>query len=130
MAENLSDIPLDLAERFAKSSAELVEALQDAMTKSAQNPELAGTPAFRAWQTKALPLLQEKNSSIQAAIKRFADGDVHLILALAEDKRSLAKDLDGFPLTFAGPEHLEALESLQTAVVTAAYQLCEAAGIP
>ena len=91
-------------ERFAKVSALFVEALRVAVAEAAQNPELASTPAFRAWQSKALPLLQQKNASIQAAFARFTEGEVRPIVALAEDKRSLAKDLDGFPLTFAGQE--------------------------
>jgi hypothetical protein len=77
-----------------------------------------------------LPLLQQQNASIQQATALFSAGDAGPILALAEDKRGLAKDLDGFPLTFAGQEHAAELESLETAVVVAAYQLCLAAGIP
>lgn len=130
MAEALPGIPQTLVERFAKTFAAFVDAVRDAATKAASNPELAGTPAFRAWQTKALPLLQEHNAAVQAALSHFQAGDVRSILVLAEDKRGLAKDLDGFPLTFAGADLAENLEKLETAVVVAAYQLCAAAGIP
>ncbi len=130
MADDLAGISLVLVERFAKASAGFVAAVDAAVAEAAQNPELAGTPAFRAWQAKALPVLQGQNASIQAAAARFHEGEVHSILALAEDKRGLAKDLDGFPLTFAGPERAADLELLETTVVMAAYQLCTAAGIP
>ena len=130
MAQAPSAIPPTFVERFAKASAAFVAAIRDAVAEAAQNPALAGTPAFRAWQDKALPLLQEKDTSIQTAAALFLEGEPSSILALAEDKRGLAKDLDGFPLTFAGPDRARDLEPLETALVTAAYQLCAAGGIP
>jgi len=130
MAEALPDIPQTLVERFAKTFAAFVDAVRDAVTKAASNPELNATQAFHAWQMKALPLLQQQNASVQAALGHFQAGDVRSILMLAEDKRGLAKDLDGFPLTFAGPDVAENLDKLETAVVMAAFQLCAAAGIP
>lgn len=130
MAEAQPGIPQALAERFAKTFAAFVDALQDAAAKAASNPQLNGTHAFHAWQTKALPLLQQQNAAVQAAMENFQAGDVRPMLVFAEDKRGLAKDLDGFPLNFAGSDVGENLEKLQTAVVMAAYQLCAAAGIP
>jgi uncharacterized protein CbrC (UPF0167 family) len=119
-----------LAARFAKAMAAFVAAVQDAVAEAAQNPEYASTPAFQSWQAKALPLLETQNASIQKAAALAATGDVQSILALAEDKRGLAKDLDGFSLTFAGPDHAAVLDQLETSVVTTAFQLCAAAGIP
>jgi hypothetical protein len=130
MADEVSGIPLVLVERFANAFNLFVLAVRDAVAEAAQDPNLAGSPALRSWQSKALPLLEKQNASVQSAAAAFAQGDQQSILALAEDKRGLAKDLDGFPLTFAGPEHARKLEFLETAVVTAAYQLCSAAGIP
>jgi len=129
MPEDLAGIPAALVDRFAKASAEFVEAVGEAVAEAALNPELAGTPTLQTWLTKALPLLHEQNASIQTAAEHFSQDEARSILTLAEDKRGLAKDLDGFPLTFAGPEHAKSLESLETAVVVAAYKLCEAAGI-
>ncbi|MFZ0663067.1 MAG: hypothetical protein WAM66_10280 [Acidobacteriaceae bacterium] len=71
-----------------------------------------------------------RGSSIRAAAAAFEQGDAQPILTQAEDKRGLAKDIEGFPLTFAGPEDAQKLEQLETAVVTVAYQICAAAGIP
>lgn len=130
MAGDPSAIPPDAVERFAKNSAQFVQALQAALNEAAGKAELAGTPAFRVWQAKALPLLQQKDAAIQAARQSFAQGDVQPILEQAEDKRGLAKDMEGFPLTFAGEDSAGDLEDLQTLVVLAAFQLCEAAGIP
>jgi len=133
MAEDTRPIPealVALVARFAKAVSAFVAAIQDAVAEAAQNPEYASTPAFHSWQSKVLPLLETQNASIQKAAAMAAKGEVQPILALAEDKRGLAKDLDGFPLTFAGPDHAAVLDQLETAVVTAAYQLCAAAGIP
>lgn len=130
MAEPTQEIPALLVERFAKSMAAFVQSLAEALDQAAQRPELASAPAFRVWKGKAFPLLLKQNTSIQAAAQTFAQGDPRSIVALAEDKRGLAKDLDGFPLTFAGEGRVQELEALETAVVLAAYQLCAAAGMP
>lgn len=118
-----------LVERFRKVFAAFVNAVNEAVAEAAQKPELAQTPAFRSWQSKALPLLQKSDTDIQAAAEAFAKDDAAPILTQAQDKQGLAKDLDGFPLTFAGPEHAQKLDMLETAVVVAAYQICAAAGI-
>ena len=130
MGQAPSGIPPSLVERFARASAAFVAAVRDAVAEAAQNPALSGTPAFRAWQSQALPLLEEKDVSIQSEAALFLKGEPSSILVHAEDKRGLAKDLDGFPLTFAGPDRAGDLEPLETALVMAAYQLCAAAGIP
>ena len=130
MAEDTRTISAALVDRFAKAMSAFVAAIQDAVAEAAQNPEYANTRAFQSWQAKALQLLDTQNASIQNAAALAAKGDVQPILTLAEDKRGLAKDLDGFPLTFAGPDHAAVLDQLETSIVTAAYLLCEAAGIP
>jgi len=119
-----------LVERFRKVFSAFVNAVKDAVSEASQKPEYSQTPAFRSWQSKALPLLEKSDAAIQAAAEAFAKGDAQPILAQAQDKQGLAKDLDGFPLTFAGPEHAQKLDMLETAVVVAAYQICAAAGIP
>ena len=130
MAEETHVISEVLIARFAQAMSAFVAAVQDAVAQAVQIPEYASTPAFHAWQSKALPLLEAQNASIQKAAALAKTGDVQPILTLAEDKRGLAKDLDGFPLTFAGPDHAAVLDQLETSVVTTAYQLCAAAGIP
>jgi hypothetical protein len=130
MAEDTRAIPEALVTRFAEAVNAFVVVVRDTVAEAALNPEFADTPAFHSWQAKVLPLLEKQNASIQKAAALAATGELEPILVLAEDKRGLAKDLDGFPLTFAGPDHAAVLDQLETAVVTAAYQLCAAAGIP
>lgn len=118
-----------LVERFKTIFSAFVKAVNQAVTEAAQKPEFSQAPSFHSWQSKALPLLQKSDAAIQAAAEAFEKGDAQPILTQAEDKQGLAKDLDGFPLTFAGPEHADKLDQLETAVVVAAYQICAAAGI-
>ncbi|MGC1363172.1 MAG: hypothetical protein WA419_03875 [Silvibacterium sp.] len=130
MPEALYGISPALVERFRKIFAAFAGGVKMAVADAAQKPVTSESPGLRSWQEKALPLLEKDNLSIQAAAKAFEQGDAQPILTLAEDKRGLAKDLDGFSFTFAGPEHAENLELLETAVVTAACQISGAAGIP
>jgi hypothetical protein len=101
-----------------------------AVAETIPNPALANTPAFLAWQTRALPQLEEENASIQKAMALFLIGEERTILQLAAYQSGLDKHLDGFSLDFAGPNRAKALDQLETSVVMAAYQLCAAAGIP
>jgi len=123
-------IPSVLVERFSNLFALFVDEVRKAVADAAAKPELAQAPAFRAWQGKALPLLEQSDAAVKGAAAAFARGEAQHVLAQAEDKRGLAKDMDGFPLSFAGQEHAEKLETLQTAVVAVAYQICQSAGIP
>lgn len=117
-------------ERFARSFAAFVLEARNAFADAARDPALAATPQFASWRDKALPLLEQENAAVQQAVAAFQAGDTRPILIQAEDKRGLAKDMDGFPLNFAGPDHEQLLGNLRTSVVRSAYQLCEAAGIP
>jgi len=130
MTATAHSIPPALADRFLAAFKAFAEYVTVAVTDASQDPQLAAAPAFRAWKDKVLPLLQRQNAAAQSAAEAFRGGDPMSLLISAEDKRGLAKDLDGFPLTFAGPAHAEALDALETALVTAAFQLCAAAGIP
>lgn len=130
MPEALYGISPVLVERFSAVFQAFVSAVKDAVAEAQQKPEVAEPNALRIWQTKVLPLLERSDGLIREAAAAFEHGDAQPILTQAEDKRGLAKDLDGFPLTFAGPEHAQKIDSLETAVVTAAFQICAAAGIP
>ncbi len=130
MTEAARTLPPALVERFIVAFNAFVAVVTAAVTDAEQDPQLAAAPAFHAWKNKVLPLLQRQNAAAQQAMEAYRKGDPGPILASAEDKRGLAKDLDGFPLTFAGPAHAATLDALETALVTAAYQLCAAAGIP
>lgn len=119
-----------LVERFLAAMKAFVSAVSAAVAEAEKNPALATAPALRIWRSKALPLLEQQERAIEAAAALFRQGDAQPLLAAAADKRGLAKDLDGFPLDFAGPDHAANLDRLETAVVMAAWQLCSAAGIP
>ncbi len=122
--------PQYLAERFAKTFGAFVDAVQLAVGGNVPNPALANTPAFLAWQTRALPRLVKENASIQNAMALFLTGETGTILKLAAESRALGRKLDGFDLNFAGAECAHKLNQLETAVAVAAYQLCAVAGIP
>jgi len=130
VTDPIRNVPPALVDRFSSAFNAFVAAVTAAVTDAARDPQLASAPAFRAWQDKALPLLERQNAAAREAAEAFRAGMPGPILASAEDKRGLAKDLDGFPLTFAGPAHAQVLDALETALVTSAYQLCAAAGIP
>ncbi len=123
-------VPQALAERFAKSFGAFVEAVWLAVTTNVPNPALANTPAFLAWQTRALPRLEKENASIQNAMTLFVIGETTTLLNLAAGSRAMGRKLDGFDLNFAGPDVGKKLDQLETAIVVTAYQLCAAAGIP
>lgn len=123
-------VPQFLAERFAKSFGAFVEAVREAITTNVLDPALANTPAFLAWQTRALPLLEKENASIQNAMALFLVGETNTIVKLAAENRALGRKLDGFDLNFAGADCARKLNQLETAIAVAAYQLCAAAGIP
>ena len=117
-------------DRFVRAFSDFVNEARAAVADAARNPELAKAPEFAAWQGKVLPLLEHDKAAVENAVAQAQAGDLRPILVEAEDKRGLAKDMDGFPLTFAGPDHAQLLGELRTAVVRSAYQLCAAAGIP
>jgi hypothetical protein len=123
-------IPQSFAERFAKAYAAFVDAVRAAIAAGIPDPAIANTPMFLAWQTQALPLLEQENAAIQNAMARFLIGEEQTIVKLAANTRVLGRKLDGFDLNFAGAERGKMLDRLETAVVIAASQLCAAAGIP
>lgn len=116
-----------LVERFAKDFADFLAEVSNAVHEAAMNPALFAAPALLIWQTEALPRLEQQNASIQKGVALFQIGETLTIRKLAEEARGLAKNLDGFSLDFAGPEHAKILDRLETAVVVSAYQLCTAA---
>jgi hypothetical protein len=119
-----------LVNRFAAAFARFAEAAQEALSQAELDPQFAVTAQFQAWQHKALPFIEQQNVSIQNAASLYLVGEANPILAQAAEKRGLAKQLDGFDLTFAGPDQAKMLDRLETSVVIAAYQLCVAARIP
>jgi hypothetical protein len=121
--------PQYLVDLFVKAYAAFVAAVEEAVAEANRNPQLAGSPFLASWQFQALPLLKKQNAAIQEAYARYLIGETQTIAVLAADRRHLAKELDGLPLNFAGPERAQSLDSLETNVVVSASRLCSAAGI-
>lgn len=122
-------IPEYPAQRFAGAFEAFVNEVRAAVAAGSLDPAYSSTPPFLMWQTEALPRLEQELAAIQNAFAQFKSGETGTIAQLARNQQGLAKHLDGFPLTFAGPEYAGKLERLETAVVLAAYWLCVAAGI-
>ncbi len=128
-AQTSSAVPEYYAQRFAKAFEALVTEVRAAVEAGILNPAYSATPAFLMWQTEALPRLEQELTEVQNALARFLIGESSTIAQVAKDKLGLAKQLDGFSLDFAGPEHAKVLDQLETSVVLAAYPVCLAAGI-
>jgi hypothetical protein len=122
-------VPQLYAERLAKAFAAFVDAVRAAINENIANPAIANSSAFLAWQTQALPLLEQENAVVQNAHARFLIGEERTIVTVAAEERHLAKKLDGFSLDFAGAERAKLLDRLETAIVIAASQICQAAGV-
>jgi hypothetical protein len=123
-------VPQLSAERLAKAFAAFVDAVRAAISENVTNPAVANTQVFLAWQTQALPMLEEENATVQNALARFLIGEERTIVAVAAEERHLAKKLDGLSMDFAGAERGKLLDRLETAIVIAASQICQAAGVP
>jgi hypothetical protein len=128
--ESSAAVPQIFVERFAKAFAAFVEAVRAAVNEAAQNPALNGNRALLVWQTQGLPLLEKENETVQKAMALYLVGETGTIVNVASEERHLAKNLDGYDLSFAGAEGGKALDRLETNVVIAAYQVCAAAGVP
>jgi hypothetical protein len=120
----------NLVENFVKAYGAFVEAVRTAVNETISNAALANTPAFLSWQVDALPLLEQQNAEVREAYARFLIGETQTIVSVASERSHIGKELDGLPLTFAGPDRAPAFEKLLTAVVTTAYQICASAGVP
>ena len=124
-----SAVPEYYAQRFAKAFEEFVAQLRASVDAGKIDPAYSATPALLMWQTEALPRLERELVEVQNEFARFLLGETNSIALIARNKLGLAKQLDGFPLDFAGPEHAKVIDRLETAVVLAAYPVCQAAGI-
>ncbi len=120
-------IPKEAAEHFAAAFEAFVDAA--ALAAEQAGPESQGTPMFAAWRAHVLPLLQKQKGDVAEALRLFRAGDFQALVLAAEDKRGLAKDMDGFFLDFAGPGTAEELGRLRAAVVAAACEVCQSSGV-
>lgn len=118
-----STIPPQSADRFARAFAEFVAGVRTALALAP--PE---HPDVSRWQRKALPLLGSDLERVDAATKSYREGDSQPLEREASSALSLAKNLDGFPLNFAGEETGSQLSEKLRLVVMAAWQVVSAAG--
>ena len=116
-----STIPPQAADRFAHTFEEFVTTLRTALALA---PEEHADVS--RWQKKALPLLNRDLERVNAAAKSYKAGDATPLVQTASSALSLAKDLDGFSLSFAGEETARQLEEKLRFVVMAAWQVVSA----
>ena len=114
-------IPQPLADRYVAMLADLVSAAHQAID-SGPSPQAA------VWRQKLMPLLETRLFAAKTAMTHLAIGDENPLLAHALQSRFLARDMDGYPLDFAGEEFAAQLKEKQQFVVYAAWQVCQSAG--
>lgn len=115
-------IPSQAADRFVHTFAEFVEGLRTAIALAPPGD----TEAVR-WQRRALPLLGRDLDEAHAASESFRAGDAQPLVQSATAALSLAKNLDGLSMNFAGEETGKQLEEKLRLVVMAAWQVKSAA---
>jgi len=125
-AMSASTIPQSLAERFATTYADFVNALEIAVQSAPQRSDFAASAALRSLEQRALPELRNQLANVQAAMQTYADGDMAPLLAIAHSAQSLSRDLDGYDLNINHTGNY--IREQLTYVVMAAYQVITAAG--
>jgi hypothetical protein len=130
MPENSPRIPASYVERFRAAYAAFVDEVRRAIDDAAEQPDHGTAEVLSMWRSRALPALEQRLALVQSAVARYHIGDEAPIVQCADDASGLAKNLDPFPMDFAGPDHKQALESLLRQVVLVAYPVCHAAGLP
>jgi hypothetical protein len=130
MASEIAGIPEIYVERFVEAYEAFVDQVRLMAQKAVKSPTDGSQELVSEWQSRVLHVLEERLAGIKSAVARFDAGDAAPLVRSADDATGLAKSLDLFSFDFAGPEGKEALESLLTRVITTAYQVCNAAGLP
>jgi hypothetical protein len=130
MAPEIAGIPEIYVERFVEAYEAFVDQVRLMAQKAVKSPTDGSQELVSEWQSRVLPVLEERLAGIKSAVARFHVGEAAPLVRSADDATGLAKSLDLFSFDFAGPEGKEALESLLTRVITTAYQVCNAAGLP
>lgn len=123
---NAPAIPQSLAERFATTYADFINALKVAVQSAPQHPGFAANAALRSLEQRALPELQNQLANVQAAMHNYADSDNDPLLAAAHTAQSLSRELDGYDLNINHTGNY--IREQLTYVVMAAYQVITAAG--
>ena len=130
MAPEIAGIPEIYVERFVEAYEAFVDQVRMMVQKIVESPPDSSQEVVSEWQSRVLPLLEERLAGIKSAVARFHAGDAAPLVRSADDATGLSKNLDLFSFDFAGPEHKSAFESLLSRVIATAYQVCNAAGLP
>ena len=129
MTAEIAGVPEIYVERFVEAYEAFVVQVRTMVQQAVKSPLLGSPELVSEWQSRVLPLLEERLARIKRAVAGFHGGDAAPLIRSADDATGLSKNLDLFSFDFAGPEAKEALESLLTRVITTAYQVCNAAGL-
>ena len=114
-------IPQPLADRYLAVMTDLISTARRAIA--------AGhSPQADLWRQRLLPLLETRLFAAKTALDHHTRGDENPLLAHALQSRFLARDMDGYPLDFAGGEFAAQLKEKQQLIVYAAWQICQSAG--
>ncbi|QNI33804.1 hypothetical protein H7849_07760 [Alloacidobacterium dinghuense] len=116
-------IPQPVAERYLTALKGLVSTVRSALGTAGSAPQSSG------WRKKMLPLLESRLAESKTALAHHAIGDQEPLISIALKSRSLARDMDGYSLGFAGEALATQFEDRRRLVVFAAWQVCESAGV-
>ena len=114
-------IPQPLADRY-------IAVLGDLILIAHQAVDTSTSSQTAVWRQKLLPLLETRLFAAKTALIHHSIGDENPLLAHALQSRFLARDMDGYPLDFAGEKFAAELKEKQQLVVFAAWQICQSAG--
>ncbi len=116
-------IPKPVADRYFQALKGLVSTVHSAIGADASSSQSSGC------RQRVLPLLENRLADAQTALAHHAIGDQEPLVNLALKSRYLARDTDGYSLSFAGEELATQYEDRRRLVVFAAWQVCESAGV-
>jgi hypothetical protein len=116
------EIPQATAERYLITLKELVSIARKAIAATQDEQQSA------LWQRKVLLLLEGQFSAAQQAQAHYAIGNQKPLVDRARRSLSLARDMDGYSLNFAGETFAAQFVEQRRLVVFAAWQVCESAG--
>jgi len=114
-------IPQPLADHYLATMTDLISTAHQAVDGST-------SAQANVWSQKLLPVLETRLFAAKTALIHHSIGDENPLLAHALRSRFLARDMDGYPLDFAGEEFASQLKEKQQLVVFAAWQICQSAG--
>jgi hypothetical protein len=114
-------IPQTAADRYLESLTAFIGTIRNAVATG-------NSSQSALWRHKALPPLETQLAAAREAMAHHAIGNQQPLIDQALQSRFLARDMDGYPLNFAGEELAVQLTEKQRLVVYAAWQVCQSAG--